>query len=60
VLHIGNVNLLHFYATPSALTDPGEHAERFADLPVKIATLCEVIQGLTVHIFWAERYGLSL
>ncbi len=60
MLHIGNVNLLHFYATPGALTDPGEHAELFVDLPMDLAILCEIVQGLMVHVFWAERYGLSL
>jgi hypothetical protein len=60
MLQLENVKLLQFYATPGALTDPDEHAHRFAALPTDIATLCETVQGIMVHIFWAERYGLSL
>jgi hypothetical protein len=60
MLQLENVNLLQFYATPSELTDPGKHAELFANLPTDIASLCEIVQGIMVHIFWAERYGLSL
>ncbi len=31
-----------------------------ADLPNDLAELVSVVQGLIVHIFWAERYGLKL
>jgi hypothetical protein len=31
-----------------------------AGLPNAIAELVKVVQGLLVHIFWAERYGLNL
>jgi hypothetical protein len=42
------------------MTDPKEYAHLFDGLPTDIASLCQVVQGLTVHIFWAERYGLQL
>jgi len=29
-------------------------------MPLNISSLVEIVQGLMVHIFWAERYGLSL
>jgi hypothetical protein len=51
---------LEFYAAPGALTDPRAHAHLFADLPRDAASLCKIVQGLMVHIFWAERYGLVL
>ncbi|MBX2998531.1 MAG: transglutaminase domain-containing protein [Caldilineaceae bacterium] len=60
MLQLEDVKLLQFYATPGALTDPGAHAERFADLPADLALLCEIVQGSMIHIFWAERYELSL
>lgn len=53
-------NPLEFYARQSPLTDPGERAHLLADLPCDMQKLCQVIQGLMVHIYWAERYGLTL
>ena len=49
-----------YYARPGLVTDPKEYAHLFDGLPADIATLCQVVQGLTVHIFWTERYGLKL
>lgn len=49
-----------YYATPGAMTDPGEWSWLFDDLPETIPELVSVVQGLMVHIFWAERYGLQL
>jgi hypothetical protein len=42
------------------MTDPGEHAHLFDGLPTEIPALCQVVQGLLLHIFWAERYGVEL
>jgi hypothetical protein len=55
-----NTNWLTYYATPGPITDPGATAGRLADLPADAARLVEVVQGLMVHVFWAERYGLKL
>ena len=51
---------LHFYATYGPITDPGRHADLLEDLPDDVADLVRVTQGLLIHIFWAERYGLRL
>ena len=42
------------------MTDPGEHAVLFEGLPTEIPALCETVQGLLLHTFWAERYGVTL
>jgi hypothetical protein len=42
------------------MTDPREHAPLFDDLPRDVAALCKVVQGVMIHIFWAERYGIKL
>jgi hypothetical protein len=49
-----------YYATPGPMTDAGECAPLFDDLPADIPSLVEVVQGLLIHIFWAERYGVTL
>lgn len=51
---------LTYYATPGIMTDPGTHAALLDELPAGIQELCNVVQGLLIHIFWAERYGIAL
>jgi len=53
-------NPLECYAAPGLMTDPREHAPLFDDLPRDVAALCKVVQGVMIHIFWAERYGIKL
>jgi hypothetical protein len=51
---------LEYYALPGLMTDPGEHAALFEGLPSELPALCQVVQGILLHIFWAERYGVEL
>jgi hypothetical protein len=51
---------LEYYACPELMTDPGEQARLLDGLPSEIPALCQVVQGLLLHIFWAERYGVKL
>jgi hypothetical protein len=55
-----NTDLLAYYASPGPMTDAREYAYLFDGLPTEIPALVEVVQGLLIHIFWAERYGLHL
>src|SRR5512146_3248014 len=49
-----------FYSTPGMITDSHEYGALFDGLPTGIPALCEVVQGLLVHVFWAERMGAHL
>jgi len=49
-----------FYAAPGPMTDVSEHADWLSCLPSSVVGLVEVVQGLLLHIFWADRYGVSL
>ena len=51
---------LEYYARPGPMTDPQEYAGLFDGLPTEIPALCRIVQGLLIHIFWAERYGVTL
>jgi hypothetical protein len=42
------------------MTSAEEYAPLLLALPEDIPSLVKVVQGLMVHIFWAERYGLKL
>jgi len=51
---------LAFYATHGAITDPGSRAHLFDRLPGDVGALCKVVQGILLHIYWAERVGVHL
>jgi hypothetical protein len=50
---------LEFYATPGRMTDLSPIAAHVDHLPSDMPTLCRIVQGLIVHPFWAERYGVT-
>jgi hypothetical protein len=42
------------------ITSPGTYTNLFDPLPGDIASLVKVVQGLMIHVFWIERYGIQL
>jgi hypothetical protein len=54
------INQQEYFATQGRLTAPGQHAALLDPLPRDIGALCRVVQGLMIHIFWADQYGLQL
>jgi len=48
-----------YYASPGPFTDLTAHAARVAALPRALPELCTVVQGLIVHPFLAQLYGLD-
>jgi len=53
-------SVFDYYARPGLMTDPKEYATLLDGLPTEIRALCNVVQGLLLHVFWAERYGVAL
>ncbi|HVO43187.1 MAG TPA: transglutaminase-like domain-containing protein [Aggregatilineales bacterium] len=51
---------LDYFAHPGPTTDPKDCARLLETLPPTLEQRVRVVQGLLVHIFWAERYGLCL
>lgn len=49
-----------YFSQYGKMTNPGPYADHYTDLPSDIPSLVEVVQGLIVHVFWAERYGAAL
>jgi len=47
-----------FYSSHSCITDPGKYGALFDDLPSEISELVKIVQGLILHLHWAERYGV--
>jgi hypothetical protein len=55
-----NQDVLNFYSQPGALTDLREYRDLLQALPGGLPALVKAVQGLTLHVFWAERYGVRL
>ena len=53
-------NPQEFYLAQGQISDPGSYATELAQLPDDLPALISTIQGLMVHLHWAERYGLFL
>lgn len=51
---------LTYFAQYGKITNPGRYAHLYTDLPSNIPALVDIVQGLIVHVFWGERYGLNL
>jgi hypothetical protein len=41
------------------MSDPGAYVKLYQDLPTKTVELVKVVQNMTLHVFWAERYGFK-
>jgi hypothetical protein len=48
------------WTEPGVMTDPGEYAYLFDDLPSDVPGLFRAVQGLMIHEFWAAEYGVTL
>jgi hypothetical protein len=49
-----------WFGTPGPITEAGQYSYLLDDLPTEIGELCRIVQCVTIHIFWAKRYGLEL
>lgn len=47
------------FSQQGPISDPGTYASLFDDLPTSIYDLVRIVQGTTIHVFWAERYGVK-
>jgi hypothetical protein len=51
---------LTYFAEYGKITNPGPHGHLYENLPSDVPSLVRVVQGSMVHVFWGERYGLTL
>ena len=52
--------VLTYYAQPGVMSEVWEYLPLFQQLPDDVPSLVQSLQGLVLHIFWAERYGVQL
>jgi len=51
---------LAYFAEQGPISSPGAYISLFEDLPASILDLVKLVQGVTIHVFWAEGYGLNV
>ena len=51
---------LAYYAQHGPTTAPGPYASLLDALPTELPSLVKTLQGVMLHVFWAESYGVSL
>ena len=52
--------ILDYYLEQAPLADPGAHAALIDGLPGEAGALAEAVQGLLLHQYWADSYGVTL
>jgi hypothetical protein len=52
-------SMLTYFTEQGPMSDPGVYRSLFEDLPASIPDLVKLVQGVTVHVFWMERYGFK-
>jgi len=51
---------LMYFAQQGRMSDPESQVSLFQSLPNSVAELVKLVQNVTIHIFWAERYGYKI
>ena len=49
-----------YYIQQGRISNPGVFAPLFDVLPDSIEELVKIVQGLTIHVYWAGSYGLKI
>jgi hypothetical protein len=52
--------ILDYYLAPAPLADAGAHTALLARLPSEVGALAQALQGLMLHLYWADSYGVTL
>ncbi len=50
---------LAYFSQQGLMSDPGNHISLFNNLPTSTPDLVKLVQGITIHVFWMERYGFK-
>jgi len=54
-----HLEVREYFAAPGPFTDLTAHGGRVGELPISVADLCSVVQGLVIHPFLAHLYGVA-
>jgi hypothetical protein len=49
-----------YYSQHGPMSNPGKHTNLLKDIHADITQVVRIVQGTTLHVFWAERYGYPI
>ena len=52
------MSTLEFFSSPAGMTLPGRNTALLDDLPADVTALYHIVQGLMIHIYWTDHYGI--
>jgi hypothetical protein len=53
-------SILTYFTQHGTISNPGAYTSLFENLPTSIPDLVKLVQGVTIHVFWTERYGFKV
>ncbi len=51
---------IEYFAAHGTISDPGKYKDSFKGIPDEPSEICSLIQGLLIHTFWIEKYGIKI
>ena len=51
---------LAYFTQYARMSSPGEYASLYGNLFAPISKLVKIVQGVTIHVFWTERYRVQV
>lgn len=49
-----------YFSEQGRISTPGKYQGSFEHLPTTIPELVKIVQNTTIHVFWADHYGLQI
>jgi hypothetical protein len=52
--------VLDYFTLPGPMTGAGNQQCLLDETPTDVAALCRLVQGVMIHVLWADQYGIDL
>ena len=49
-----------YFTQQGQMSNPGKYTALFDHLPTTIPELVKIVQNITIHVFWVEKYGVQI
>jgi len=49
-----------YFSQQGQISNPGKYETLFDNLPTGIPELVKIVQNITIHVFWVEKYGIQI
>ncbi|NTW43737.1 MAG: hypothetical protein HGB14_04725, partial [Anaerolineaceae bacterium] len=49
-----------YFSQQGQISKTGKYEALFNHLPTTIPELVKIVQNITIHVFWVEKYGIQI